>query len=263
MKTISQVSIFLYLLFEANFCLCNIAYIDKSYIDKYSDCETPNSLLAFTVSLRVESPIKCKGEKGIINLSFNVTPPSPNPVNVAYIWSGGSFHQTPNRRLVSTGTYTVTVTSANYTPRTATINISEPTEVQINNTRATHYCPGSSLKGEISIRPTGGTPPYRFQVLNHLGTILLNQTTIINNGEMKIQYLNSGEYMLKLLDWNSCQDIEYDREVFAASRNFTDAGLVKTDVTCFQNKDGEIISTPEQIFPLFTSKFDFVLSISG
>ena len=92
------------------------------------------------------------------------------------------------------GFYTVTITDAGNCSIIRNIQISQPNEIQVNVIASNVSCPGRS-DGEVTVIPSGGTPPYRYQ----WNTPNQDQTQTVSG-------LPAGSYQLYISDSNQCRD---------------------------------------------------------
>src|SRR5258706_1951988 len=98
--------------------------------------------------------VQCFGQgNGVASVTVNggVAP-------YAYLWSNGA-NSNPNTSLGG-NTYTVTVTDANGCTKTASVTVTEPTQLVINPTTSQTICIGTSLN--LCPNESGGTPGYTY-----------------------------------------------------------------------------------------------------
>lgn len=128
--------------------------------------------------------IKCKGaNNGSITLS-----PSNGTAPYQFQWSNGRTSSTISN--LSAGDYVVTVTDVQACSSTSVINILEPAALNLAVNRiAQPTCAGND--GMLSIRPLGGTTPYRYAWSNGATTSSLSN-------------LSGGTYTLTVTDANQC-----------------------------------------------------------
>lgn len=104
-----------------------------------------------------------------------------------FAWGGGLNGQAVTN--LSAGNYTVTVTDANNCSVTATVNIAQPSEINIGNSVSDATC--GNADGSINTSVSGGSAPYTYlwgsgQVSSSLGSLV------------------SGAYDLTVSDQNGC-----------------------------------------------------------
>jgi len=128
--------------------------------------------------------LSCNGgsDGTITTITTGGTPP------YSYLWSNGRTN--PNLLNVPAGTYTLTVTDAQFCETITTHTLNEPDPLNIIWTTQNPTCFGQT-NGSISLAVTGGTTPYDYLWTN-------NETTPIING------LGDGVFGVLITDSNSC-----------------------------------------------------------
>ncbi len=124
------------------------------------------------------------------------------------------------------GFYTVTITDAGNCSIIRNIQISQPDEIQVNVIASNVSCPGRS-DGEVTVIPSGGNPPYRYQ----WNTPNQDQTQTVSG-------LPAGNYELYISDSNQCRD------TFSISIGNPDTirvNIVSNDPACPGVDNGSII----------------------
>ena len=143
----------------------------------------PNATPFVVVPTTVKEPA-CKGESnGIVGVSV-----WGDHTGLSYNWSNISlnFYQ---QNSLPTGTYTVTVTGANYT-ESDTIVLGQPDVLKVQTTNIQPVNCGGG-QGSITVQANGGTPPYHYLWAN-------GQTTATAT------FSNNGNYALSLTDAHNC-----------------------------------------------------------
>lgn len=109
-----------------------------------------------------------------------------------YLWSNGSTASTATG--LSSGTYTVLVTTAQGCTKIDSVTITNPTQLSVSVIQNDALCNGMS-NGSAAVNPTGGTPPY---------------TYLWNNGSttQSITGLPSGNYFVTVTDSKGCVDVQ-------------------------------------------------------
>jgi gliding motility-associated-like protein len=138
-----------------------------------------------------------------------------------YTWNDGVTTQ--NRANLVAGNYTVTVYDNTTCSISATINITEPTVLNVYIAHTNVACFGGNT-GTITVSPSGGTAPYSF-VWND-GVILQNRTAMA-----------AGNYSVTVSDNNSC--------TFSASATITEPNALSvtethSDVLCNGGNTGAV-----------------------
>lgn len=108
-----------------------------------------------------------------------------------YSWSNGSTSATINNLFA--GVYTVTVTDDADATGTASIEISEPDEIEFNSPSITHVTCNGDNDGSISVGVFGGISPYTYTWSNG------------GNGNT-ISGLTAGSYTVTVTDDNTCTE---------------------------------------------------------
>lgn len=138
-----------------------------------------------------------------------------------YLWNTGATTQ--NLENIPAGMYTATVTDDNGCTESITINISEPTELAINEQINDVACNGDNT-GSITVTVTGGTQPYAYAWSNGAAT-----RTITN--------LPAGDYTVTVTDANGC-DLVASYTVAEPSAISVTGQVV--DIECAGDADGAI-----------------------
>jgi hypothetical protein len=114
--------------------------------DSYNCTETVTVTILEPAVLAVDAvatPILCYGDNSTVTVSATGgTPP---------YYGTGSFSE-------SAGSYTYVVTDANGCTDSASVTITEPTEMIVDATATDILCPGDN--STVTVTATGGTPPY-------------------------------------------------------------------------------------------------------
>ncbi len=153
--------------------------------------------------------------------------------NFAYQWSNSAATAAVTGLIA--GTYTVTVYDGNNCTTTASIVITQPTQLAANAS-ATPQTSNGSADGSATAAPTGGTAPYGYQWSNN-GT-----TATINN-------LLPGSYTVTVTDGNNCTSVQ---TVNVNSFNCTiQAAVNEQNVTCFGANNGTAAVTTTNATPPF------------
>jgi hypothetical protein len=123
------------------------------------------------------------GNNGAVNLTVTggTTPYS-------YNWTGGV--NTEDRTGLSAGTYSVTVTDANFCTTVTAVTITQPAQLSASNTFTNISCFGGT-NGSVNLTVTGGTQPYAFNWSNGRTTEDINT-------------LSAGTYTVTVTDLNGC-----------------------------------------------------------
>lgn len=172
----------------------------------------PTALLLQTSSIDATCAGSADGQASV--MVSGGTPP------YSYNWSSGSVQPTANG--LTAGTYTVTVTDANGCDETATVEVGEPTPVQLLVEQLSPTCEGTT-NGVATASASGGTPPYTYQWSDGQ-----SGSTIIN--------LPAGTYSVTATDANGCTGT--GMVTIAELENPTCMVNVVSEVTTFGGSDG-------------------------
>lgn len=131
------------------------------------------------------------------------------------------------------GTYVVTVTDNNDgCITTATVTITEPTQLQLNVASTPASC--NQTNGTGTVTPSGGTGPYDF-VWTDANNVVIQTATNINGGNTASN-LPAGTYNVLVTDANNCL-ANISVVVNGVPGNLT-AAMSSTPETCFGSCDG-------------------------
>ncbi len=111
--------------------------------------------------------------------------------NYTYQWDNAGFSTTSGISNLCNGTYNVIITDANNCQITTSVNITQPTDVNISATITNSNC--GQNNGQICVNTFGGTFPYVYQWNDPF-----TQTTACASS------LNAGCYLLTITDGNAC-----------------------------------------------------------
>lgn len=168
-------------------------------INTYVVTVTDNNSCTSTASVTITQPplltaaitsvtdLKCNGDSsGIatVTASGGVSP-------YTYLWNPTGL-TVPTATGLKAGTYTVTVTDSNGCSKTASVNITQPSQLTAPVTTLTNVSCNGDSNGVISLTPGGGNPPYTYLWLP------AGQTTSSITG------LSAGMYTVTVTDFNNC-----------------------------------------------------------
>ncbi len=140
---------------------------------------------------------------------------------------------------------TCTVTDANECTASITVDISEPTQLELTLQITNNLCAGEA-NGVITIMATGGTPSYQYS---------LNNDTPQPNSTFS--NLSSNDYLLSVFDINDCP-------LDSSNVLVTDSGEIiltatVTSLSCYQSEDGKL----EIIFTGGVAPYEYTINRSG
>ncbi len=148
---------------------------------------TVNPATTLSVSVAPLTPISCNnGCNGVITATVSGGQPP-----YSYSWSNGATGV--NASNLCAGSYTVTVTDANYCTAIQTYTLTQPTPISVTPTVTNSNCTSTGT-GSISLSPSGGNAPYSYawSITPNPG----NVSTVTN--------LLSGSYTVTITDGNNC-----------------------------------------------------------
>lgn len=212
-----------------------------------SGSPNPNSVLdtievlagpALGVNIQPVGPA-CFGEStgsvSAVVILGGVVQPDPGP-DFTFTWNTTPENiQTLSN--VPSGFYAVTVTDANGCESTASVTLSQPSQLNIlpNNTFITNASCSGSMDGAITITATGGTTAtgqYTYSWSDGLGTVVATSSQVSN--------LNPGQYCVTLTDDNDCELV---RCFNVGAQKVLSVNAIVADVSCNGLSDGQIVAT--------------------
>jgi gliding motility-associated-like protein len=142
------------------------------------------------------------------------------------VWQGLSGNSLIQNNLVS-GNYNVTVTDANGCQKSKTINVPQPSVLNVNLTATAPTCFGGQ-NGNIQTVVNGGNSPYTFAWSN-------NATT------QNIANLTAGNYTVTVTDFKGCITT---KNVVVNQPNAVTGTVIVSGVSCSGGSNGSINLTP-------------------
>ncbi|MGD1848911.1 MAG: SprB repeat-containing protein, partial [Salibacteraceae bacterium] len=164
-------------------------------------------LLEANVSVQVDQMVTCAGESdgGATAMGSGVAP-------FSYLWSNGAT--TASASNLSVGQYSVTVTDNNGCTAVESVQITEPSAIQLSINVADASCNGSD--GSISATPNGGSSPYNY--------IWSNGVTVTGQNN-----LTPGTYAVTVSDANGCTAVGSGDVLVPTCCNVISAGTIGND----------------------------------
>ncbi|NDG53489.1 MAG: hypothetical protein EBY39_10770 [Flavobacteriia bacterium] len=147
---------------------------------------------------------------------------------LSYNWDGNISNASSLQNL-SAGDVSVVVFDANFCQKDTLINLSQPTDVNVQTTVLHVGCENEN-DGSISTNITGGVGPYSIEVVNDV----TNLSALNSNGQELFENLEVNSYVLSVIDLNNC--------LYEDTFNIENPtlSLVAENVTCFGKDDGQI-----------------------
>jgi len=184
------------------------------------------TITGFTVSLASQTNVKCfGGSTGAIDIDVQ-----GGQTPYTYQWSGPNGFTSASQDLsgLKAGSYTGIVTDAAGASQSATIVISQPSELNATVDAIVNPNPEGSATGAIQITVTGGVPPYTYL------------WTPGNRTTQDISGLMAGDYTGVVTDDNGCVLTAGPISVGATCPTFQ---AISTDIACFGLTDGKVTVT--------------------
>ncbi|TDD99675.1 T9SS type B sorting domain-containing protein [Flavobacterium cellulosilyticum] len=194
----------------------------------------PNILIRkrdFTVTPVITQPF-CHGDKGNITLQINDVQPqyfvTVKQAGVTIFSSGPDSSNTYHFNNLNPGQYDYTISTDDGCTTNLSATIVEPAVIKATSALTK---PLTCTDGEITVTPTGGTPPYSYFV---------NSTTVFQ-GTPQIIVTNplppGGIYTIKVVDSNNC---ETTTSITVSATMPPAFSIAKTDVLCAGTNTGVI-----------------------
>ncbi len=177
----------------------------------------PDELMATTTAV----PLLCNSN----NMGETSVSATGGTMPYTYLWSNAG-ETTDMISNLSAGIYTVTVTDDNNCTVSSTIDVTEPTPLDLNITSSDVSCNGEN-NGEAIATVTGGTMPYTY-VWSDASS---STTSTISN-------LIAGTYTITVTDDNNCT-ITSSVDILEPTDTLS-AMFTLTDPLCFNGTDGSI-----------------------
>ncbi len=209
--------------------LCNGIY--RVTVSDKHNCED-------TVSVHIASPdslsitfinvkdVACNGG----NNGEATVDPAGGTIPYYFKWSTGDTDKKIEN--LSLGIYRVTVTDGNGCVKIDSVKIEDTSSLEIGMIDSTMISCYGICEGAYKVSGTGGQRPYKFEWYDHSNNL------IATNPDSVITGLCAGQYLLKLTDFNNCEETRYFNLIAPDSMTIT---FDSTNVDCFGNNNGEAI----------------------
>lgn len=181
------------------------------------------SLPPFTTTV---TPIPCHGGRGAISINFT----SGNPL---VRWSDGSALR--NRDQLLPGHYEVTISDGASCSEVLEFELTNPPLLAIQCALVSHQTTENGKEGEISVKVSGGTPPYR---LNLTGPKVVNPNLGFTTA-YTFKDLTAGTYTLAVTDSRGCLASCGTIIIEARLCTLSLASIITSEISCFGAQDGE------------------------
>ena len=170
------------------------------------------------------TPAKCfNGSDGTATVSV-----SGGTASYTYLWSDPLGQTTSTASGLAAGSYTVTVTDLNLCQATASVTITQPTQIIIAETHIDSKCSGSK-PGSIDITVSEGTPGYTY---SWVGTNGFTSTNEDISGLAGTQ-----SYTITVTDANGCTA---SSNIFINEEKNITLAETHQDINCFAGNNGSI-----------------------
>lgn len=157
--------------------------------------------------------------------------------NYDYVWSDG--HSTATNLNLSADTYSLTISDDALCAYIGTYFLDDPTPIVADADIVLPSCTSTNL-GSISLVVSGGEPSYSYLWSNGFVT-------------SSISGLIPGQYTVTITDQRNCEHIE----TYLLSNDVTiNLSANIQDISCFGEKDGEIVLSVSGDFPPFSFNWD-------
>lgn len=182
----------------------------------------------FTISSIITQPY-CHGEMGSVAVAAN----DVRPQYFFSIYNGATLVNSVGPITASDyrfenlnpGTYTVNVSTEDGCAGSVDVEIIEPPLLEVS---AALTNPLTCTDGEITVYPTGGTPPYYYYV---------NSTTDFQSTPI-IPVTTAGDYDILVIDSNNCSA---ETTITVEATPAPDFTVAQTDITCADNTNSGVI----------------------
>lgn len=221
---------------------------DKIYTVTVSDfqgCSNTRSILLpqpRAVLIDLDSiPTQCfNGSDGAATVANII---SDNPI-VAYQWGASAGNQnTPTATNLSAGNYSITVTDDTGCESVASVNVTQPSEIEIDFVIKNNDCFGDN-KGSVRATASGGTP---------LPNGLYEYAWSNNQSIREITSLIAGNYTIIVTDGNGCEIAE---TVNVTQPTPIEADITAENVSCAGDRDGRLTIDASGGFPPYQFSTD-------
>ena len=139
-----------------------------------------------------------------------------------YTWSNGSVTSTASG--LAAGDVSVTITDANGCKKSATVTLTQPTDIALSTSKVDVKCFGIS-SGGATVNATGGSAPYTYAWSN-------------GGNSSQITNISAGTYTVTVTDANACKKIA---SVIVAQPTDLVVTTSKTDLKCNGDKSGSAL----------------------
>lgn len=176
---------------------------------------------AISVSVLALNNVSCNG----LNDGSATVTSSGGTAPITYTWQPGNLTGATQSNLAA-GTYTVTATDAALCTGTTTVNITQPTAIQIAQISTNTSCGNNN--GTIELSVTGGSGSYTYSWSPNVST------------SANASNLAAGDYTITVNDGNCTQQTTVN---IAASTNPVINSISSTNETCLGDNDGTVTAS--------------------
>jgi gliding motility-associated-like protein len=157
-----------------------------------------------------------------------VTPAGGTPAYQYSFDNGATFGSSPANNFIASGTYDIVLRDANGCEIAGTETVTEPTQLVFDNITSTDALCKNSCDGEIQFTVSGGVTPYSYNWVQ----------SVAGPNDDQALGLCDGTYDFIVEDDNGC--LIDDLVVINEPDSVEITNVIKTNVTCFGDCDGEL-----------------------
>ncbi len=204
-------------------------------------CSTVSSDITITqptaplLATATQQDVTCyNGTNGSINLAV-----TGGTSTYSYLWNDGAT--SANRTSLPSGLYSVTITDSKGCTYALSLQINQPTPINVAYNKSDASCFGSNT-GIIQLIVTGGTPGYSYSWKKNGLSI----------SAPDLNALSAGTYEVTVTDANACTPVTQTITITEPSAALTISAVKTKDVSCNGGNDGSVTVTANGGTPAYT-----------